>query len=63
MGDGLRCLAHLPRAVTESERALPSVLEPLEIELHKMGLADERFVLRMTGCATAVRVPIMPTSA
>jgi sulfite reductase (ferredoxin) len=37
-------------AITESERALPGVLDRLEAELAKLGLERERFLVRMTGC-------------
>ncbi|MHB8865170.1 MAG: NADPH-dependent assimilatory sulfite reductase hemoprotein subunit, partial [Pirellulaceae bacterium] len=37
-------------AITESERALPGILDMLEVELAKMGLAREAFTVRMTGC-------------
>ncbi|MHB8970443.1 MAG: NADPH-dependent assimilatory sulfite reductase hemoprotein subunit [Pirellulaceae bacterium] len=37
-------------AITESERALPGIIDVLEAELAKMGLAHEAFTVRMTGC-------------
>jgi len=37
-------------AVAESERVLPGVIDLLEVELNKLGLANEKFTLRMTGC-------------
>jgi sulfite reductase (ferredoxin) len=40
-----------PAAVTESERALPEIVDHLERELARLGLAHEVFDLRMTGCA------------
>lgn len=39
-----------PLSITESERALPGLLDRLEVELARLGLADERFTVRMTGC-------------
>ena len=57
LGDGLRRLAHLPAGCHRKRAALPSVLEPLEVELAKLGLADERFTLRMTGCASGCSRP------
>ncbi|MCG6158103.1 NADPH-dependent assimilatory sulfite reductase hemoprotein subunit [Rubinisphaera margarita] len=44
-------------AVTESERALPSVLSELEAELAEMGLAEEKFTIRMTGCPNGCARP------
>jgi len=38
-------------AITESERALPALIDDLEAELARLGLADERLTVRMTGCA------------
>ena len=44
-------------AVTEAERALPDVMTDLEIELERLGLADERFTTRMTGCPNGCARP------
>jgi sulfite reductase (ferredoxin) len=44
-------------AVTEAERALPSVLDDLEGELARAGLADERLTVRMTGCPNGCARP------
>ena len=44
-------------AVTEAERALPTVMDRLEIELANLGLADERFTVRMTGCPNGCARP------
>ncbi|WP_422929448.1 NADPH-dependent assimilatory sulfite reductase hemoprotein subunit [Singulisphaera sp. PoT] len=44
-------------AVTESERALPTILDQLEGELEKLGLAEERFTVRMTGCPNGCARP------
>jgi sulfite reductase (ferredoxin) len=46
-----------PQAVTESERALPSVLDQLEAELVNLGLAGEVFSIRMTGCSNGCSRP------
>ena len=49
-----RACAALPtcsQAITEGQRALPGVLEPLEAELVGLGLADELLTLRMSGCS------------
>ncbi|MCG8449318.1 MAG: NADPH-dependent assimilatory sulfite reductase hemoprotein subunit [Pirellulales bacterium] len=37
-------------AITESERALPGLIDHLEKELEILGLRDEVFTTRMTGC-------------
>ncbi len=44
-------------AVTESERALPGMIDVLEVELAKLGLAKEDFTLRMTGCPNGCARP------
>jgi sulfite reductase (ferredoxin) len=44
-------------AITESERALPGMIDQLEGELAKLGLADEKFTLRMTGCPNGCARP------
>jgi sulfite reductase (ferredoxin) len=44
-------------AITESERALPGIVDQLEIELAKLGLSQERFTLRMTGCPNGCARP------
>jgi sulfite reductase (ferredoxin) len=45
------------QAVTESERAMPAVLDQLEVELSNLGLGGELFTLRMTGCANGCSRP------
>jgi sulfite reductase (ferredoxin) len=44
-------------AVTESERALPGLIDELELDLAKMGLAADRFSLHMTGCPNGCARP------
>jgi sulfite reductase (ferredoxin) len=44
-------------AVTEAERALPTILDQLEIELSRLGLDRERFTVRMTGCPNGCARP------
>lgn len=44
-------------AVTESERALPGMIDQLEAELNKLGLTDEVFTTRMTGCPNGCARP------
>jgi sulfite reductase (ferredoxin) len=44
-------------AVTEAERALPSVLAELEAQLAALGLDQERITVRMTGCPNGCARP------
>jgi sulfite reductase (ferredoxin) len=44
-------------AITESERALPGIIDQLEVELAKLGLSNETFTLRMTGCPNGCARP------
>jgi len=44
-------------AITESERLLPSLIDQLEKELDQLGLADEVFTTRMTGCPNGCARP------
>jgi sulfite reductase (ferredoxin) len=44
-------------AVTEAERALPSVMDQIEAELDRLGLGDERLTVRMTGCPNGCARP------
>ncbi|QEG01324.1 Sulfite reductase [ferredoxin] [Stieleria maiorica] len=44
-------------AVTESERALPGVIDDLEAELNDLGLSAEQFSIRMTGCPNGCARP------
>ncbi len=44
-------------AITESERALPGILDELEVELAKLGLSNETFTVRMTGCPNGCSRP------
>ena len=46
-------------ANTESERVMPSVLARLRKLLMKLGLRDEHFVVRMTGCPNGCARPYM----
>jgi sulfite reductase (ferredoxin) len=46
-------------AVTESERVSPSVNERFRTLLTKLGLPDEQFVIRMTGCPNGCARPYM----
>jgi sulfite reductase (ferredoxin) len=44
-------------AVTEAERALPTVMDRLEEELTGLGLDADRFTVRMTGCPNGCARP------
>lgn len=46
-------------ATTESERVMPSVLKRIEVLLDKVGLEQEHFVVRMTGCPNGCARPYM----
>lgn len=46
-------------AVTESERAIPDILERIRALLDKVGLQNEHFVVRMTGCPNGCARPYM----
>ncbi|NUQ65911.1 MAG: NADPH-dependent assimilatory sulfite reductase hemoprotein subunit [Pirellulales bacterium] len=46
-----------PLAVTESERVMPGLIDQLEAELARLGLAEERFTVRMTGCPNGCSRP------
>ncbi len=47
-------------AVTESERALPGVIDELEQELAKLGLLADRISVHMTGCPNGCARPYTP---
>lgn len=44
-------------AITESERALPGVIDQLDVELARLGLSSEVFTVRMTGCPNGCARP------
>lgn len=46
-----------PLAITESERALPSVVDQLETVLNDLGLGNEMISVRMTGCPNGCARP------
>ncbi|MGD1922407.1 MAG: hypothetical protein ACFCAD_28060 [Pleurocapsa sp.] len=46
-------------AVTESERALPGITDRSRSLLNKLGMGDEHFVIRMTGCPNGCARPYM----
>ena len=44
-------------SITEAERALPGLLDQLEVEINRLGLAGEKFTVRMTGCPNGCARP------
>lgn len=44
-------------SITESERALPSMIDEMEASLAKLGLSNEQFTVRMTGCPNGCARP------
>jgi sulfite reductase (ferredoxin) len=46
-------------AITESERAMPSVSDRIRALLNKLGLENEHFFIRMTGCPNGCARPYM----
>ncbi|MBE9035426.1 sulfite reductase, ferredoxin dependent [aff. Roholtiella sp. LEGE 12411] len=46
-------------AITESERAIPGILERIRNLLDKLGLQNEYFVVRMTGCPNGCARPYL----
>jgi sulfite reductase (ferredoxin) len=44
-------------AISESERALPGILDELEAVLGRLGLSDEKISVRMTGCPNGCARP------
>ncbi|MGF1459256.1 MAG: sulfite reductase, ferredoxin dependent [Leptolyngbyaceae cyanobacterium] len=46
-------------AVTESERIIPEVLNRVRALINRVGLQDEHFVVRMTGCPNGCARPYM----
>jgi sulfite reductase (ferredoxin) len=46
-------------AITESERAIPGILDRIRALLDKLGLENEHFVVRMTGCPNGCARPYM----
>ncbi len=44
-------------SITEAERALPGMVDQLEVELARLGLSGETFTLRMTGCPNGCARP------
>jgi sulfite reductase (ferredoxin) len=46
-------------AITESERAIPAILDRIRALLDRMGLEQDHFVVRMTGCPNGCARPYM----
>lgn len=46
-------------AVTESERAMPGILDRIRALLDKVGLKQEHFIVRMTGCPNGCARPYL----
>ncbi len=46
-------------AITESERALPSILDRIRTLFNKLGMSDQEIVVRMTGCPNGCARPYM----
>lgn len=44
-------------AITESERALPAIMDQFETELARLGLGQHAFTVRMTGCPNGCSRP------
>lgn len=44
-------------SITEAERALPGIIDQLEVELAKLGLDSDTFTVRMTGCPNGCARP------
>jgi sulfite reductase (ferredoxin) len=44
-------------SITEAERALPGMIDQLEVELARLGLSNETFTVRMTGCPNGCARP------
>lgn len=46
-------------AVTESERAMPTILTRIRVLLKQLGMGNEKLVIRMTGCPNGCARPYM----
>ena len=44
-------------SITEAERSLPGIIDQLEVEVARLGLAQEAFTIRMTGCPNGCARP------
>ena len=46
-------------AITESERVLPSIIDRIRTLLNRLGLGEQKFITRMTGCPNGCARPYM----
>ena len=44
-------------SITDAERALPGMLDEMDKVLERLGMADEKFIFRMTGCPNGCARP------
>jgi sulfite reductase (ferredoxin) len=44
-------------AISEAERALPGIIDRLELEIERLGLEEEKLTVRMTGCPNGCARP------
>jgi sulfite reductase (ferredoxin) len=44
-------------SITEAERSLPGMIDEMEVELARLGLSQEKFTVRMTGCPNGCARP------
>jgi sulfite reductase (ferredoxin) len=47
-------------SITESERALPGVIDQLDVEIARLGLQAEKIAIHMTGCPNGCARPYTP---
>jgi sulfite reductase (ferredoxin) len=47
-------------SITESERALPGIIDALEVEMAKLGIQQDRISVHMTGCPNGCARPYTP---
>jgi len=47
-------------SITESERALPGIIDELEVEMAKLGIQQDRIAVHMTGCPNGCARPYTP---
>lgn len=47
-------------SITESERALPGVIDDLEVEIARLGLQSDKIAVHMTGCPNGCARPYTP---
>ena len=47
-------------SITESERALPGIIDELDVEMAKLGLQHDRISVHMTGCPNGCARPYTP---